>query len=193
VIGEAVMLEEIAREADSTEIDNKDPMVRKLEEAYQSGYEDARATCMKQMEKQVAEQVQAFASMIDDLTSQRQRLVTDSEEAVVRLSCQIARRIVGKAVEIDEQIILQIVKNAVSRLADKQKLIIRVNPTDLATLNNHEPELLAATTGSTSVEVKEDNRIKRGGCLIEGESGNVEAQIERQIEVVERALVEAVR
>jgi flagellar biosynthesis/type III secretory pathway protein FliH len=171
----------------------QDAMAQKMEQAYNAGYEAARSECLKEMESRVGQEVRAFISMVDDLVSQRQRLINDSEEAVVRLSCQIARRIIEKSVEINEEAIIDVVKNALRHLVDKQKLIIRVNPEDLEVINRYQSEWMTAAGASTNVKVNEDTRVKRGGCLIEGESGNVEAQIDRQIEVIERALVEAVR
>jgi flagellar biosynthesis/type III secretory pathway protein FliH len=88
--------------------------------------------------------------------------------------------------------ILEIVRDALGHLADKQKVTIRVNPADAEALRNHSSEWAEATGAGSTVEIAEDMRIKRGGCLIEGESGSVEAQLDRQIEMIEKALMEAV-
>lgn len=161
---------------------------RILEEGRQQGY----SSCRTEMEADVREKVRSFTSMVDDLLVQKKRLLTDSEEAVVKLSCEIARRIVGKMADIKEEMILKIVRNALGHLADKQKVTIRVNPADAATLRSHSGDWAEAAGAGSAVEIVEDMRIKRGGCLIEGESGSVEAQLDRQIEMIEKALVEAV-
>lgn len=175
------------------ESSDEDTEANRIEQAYSAGYEAARSECLKEMENKVGQKVRAFTAMVDDLVSQRQRLVNDSEEAVIRLSCRIAHRIIGEAVEVNSEAIVEVVKNALRHLTDKQKLIIRVNPLDADVIKKHEPEWMMAAGAGTAVKVQEDARIKRGGCLIEGESGNVEAQIDRQIEVVERGLMEATR
>ena len=141
---------------------------------------------------EVRETVKSFTSMVDDLMVQKKRLLADSEEVVVRLSCEIARRIVTKMAEMDEEMILEIVRNALGHLGDKQKVTIRVNPADAETLRSHGDELAEATGAGSTVEIAEDVRIKRGGCLIEGESGSVEAQLDRQVDMIEKALMEAV-
>jgi flagellar biosynthesis/type III secretory pathway protein FliH len=169
---------------DSAEEERK----RILEEGRQMGY----SSCRAEMEAEVREKVLSFTTMVDDLLVQKKRLLTDSEEAVVKLSCEIARRIIAETAEIKEEMILEIVRNALGHLADKQKVTIRVNPADAATLRNHSGEWAEATGAGSAVEIVEDMRIKRGGCLIEGESGSVEAQLDRQIEMIEKALVEAV-
>lgn len=162
--------------------------MRLLEEGRRQGYESCRA----EMEGEVREKVASFVSMLDDLMVQKKRLLTESEAAVVKLSCEIARRIVGQTAEINEEMILGVVHNALGHLVDKQKVTIRVNPADAKALRDKSDEWAEAAGAGSTVEIVEDVRIKRGGCLIEGESGSVEAQLDRQVEMIEKALVEAV-
>ena len=75
---------------------------------------------------------------------------------------------------------------------EKEKVVVRVHPNDLKTVREHRSEWLSMLEGTRSLEIVEDERISAGGCLVETEAGNVEAQIERQIKVLERALIETV-
>jgi flagellar biosynthesis/type III secretory pathway protein FliH len=164
-----------------------------IERAYQAGYEAGYSASKEAGRAEIDKQVGTFTSMLDDFVSQRKRLMTEAETAVIRLSCEIARRIVGDVIRVDETTIVEVVKKALSHLSDRQKVTIQINPDDLAILKKHEPEWLASCGGGGAVEIREDSRLKRGGCLIEGESGSVEAEIDRQIEVIEKALVETVK
>jgi flagellar assembly protein FliH len=164
-----------------------------VKQAYQAGYEAGYGACSEAGQAEVRLQIEAFTAMVDDLDAQRKRLIKESESAVVRLSCEIASKIIGKLAELDEKVVVDIVKGALNHLADKQKMVIRVNPGDLDVLRRYESEWLTAAGDTGSVEIREDSRMKRGGCLVEGESGSVEAQIDRQIQVIEKALVEAAR
>ena len=170
----------------------EDPAEEERKRLLEEGREQGYASCRAELDTVVREQVGHFTSMVDDLVVQRKRLVEDSEEAVLKLSCEIARRIVGKMAEVNEEMILEIVRNALGHLADRQKVTIRVNPADAAVLKAHGDEWAEAAGAGSTVEIAEDVRIKRGGCLIEGESGSVEAQIDRQVEMIEKALVEVV-
>jgi flagellar biosynthesis/type III secretory pathway protein FliH len=170
-----------------------DAEAERIQQAYKAGYDAGYAACKEAVLAEVTSTVKSFTSMVDDLGCQRQRLIKESEKAVVKISCEIAKRIVGKIAEIREEMVVEIVKNALNHLADKQKVTIMVNPKDYEVLKEHESEWLAAAGGTGAVRVKDDSRIKRGGCLIEGESGSVEAQLDRQVEVIGRALMEATR
>jgi len=170
----------------------EDEAAEKMQKAYEAGYEAGRTACSREMEAEVAARARNLAAMLDDVASQRSRLISESEDAVVRLACRIAGRIVDKVAEADRETVVRVAKAGLARLAGDQKVTVRVSPADLEIMREHEADWLQATRSGSSVEIKADERIKRGGCLIEGSSGYIEAETDRQIDVVERALVEAV-
>ncbi len=141
----------------------------------------------------VAEIVGRFTSMMDDFAAQQSDLVRSSEETVVRLAVAVARRILGDVVAADEEAVLETVRRALKQVVEKENVIIHVNPEDLRIVREHGSEWLGRLEGTRSLEIQEDERIGRGGCLVETESGNVEAQIEKQLKTLERALIEKVR
>ena len=154
---------------------------------------DLEAGAAESVRAQVDEVVARFSSMVDDFAAQRVDLLKMSEEVVVRLAVTVARRIVGDAIEINEEVVLETVRRALKHVQEKESLVIRVNPEDLKIVREHRSEWLSIVEGSGSLDVEEDERIRKGGCLVETEAGNVEARIDRQIQTLEKALVERVR
>lgn len=177
---------------DESGTDGKDSAEDERNRIFEEGRREGYSSCKTEMEAEVREKVKSFTSMVDDLLVQKKRLLMGSEEAVVKLSCDIARRIVARMAEMDDGMILEIVRNALGHLADRQKVTIRVNPADAEALRTRSDEWAEALGAGSTVEIAEDVRIKRGGCLIEGESGSVEAQLDRQVDMIEKALVEVV-
>ena len=141
----------------------------------------------------VKEIVERFTAMIDDFRAQQKELVRSSEETVVRIAALMARKIVGDAIRIDEEIVLETTRNALKQVVEKESVIIRVHPQDLKIVRDHGSEWLGLLEGSRSMEIVDDERVGRGGCLVETEAGNVEAQIEKQLKTLERVLVEKVQ
>jgi flagellar biosynthesis/type III secretory pathway protein FliH len=177
----------------SGESEGCDEEAVRLESAYKAGHDAGFNAAKDQMRQETEALVGRFTSMIDDLSSQRRALIKESETAVLKLVCEIVRKVIGKVVEIDNTAVRHVVSNALKQMDDQEKLIVRLNPDDLAALKQHEAAWAEDVERSGVVELKSDARIKRGGCLVDGESGSVEAQVERQIGVIERALSEAAR
>ena len=165
----------------------------RLASAYKAGYDAGFSAARDQITPEIDAQIGRFTSMIDDLASQRRTLIKESEAAVLRLACEIAGKVVGKVAETDETVVRHVVNSALKRMDDREKLVVRLNPDDLAVLRERQPAWAEGIERSGAAELRADTRIKRGGCLVDGESGSVEAQVERQIGVIERALSEAAR
>ena len=125
--------------------------------------------------------------------AQQRDLLLQSEETVVRIAVAVARKIVGDAIAVRDDAVLETVRNALKHVVEKESVSIHVNPEDLKIVREHGSEWLAALEATRSLEVQEDERIGRGGCLVETEAGNVEAQIDKQLKALERALVEEVK
>jgi flagellar assembly protein FliH len=187
---------DLAEVSDGVSRDEVSDEAVRIESAYKAGYDAGAKATGEQMKSQVDAQAERFTSMIDDLESQRRALVRESEAAVLRLACEIARRIIGAAAETGEtgeNAVREVVSNALKRIDETQNLVVRLNPDDLAALRKNQPDWVEQTIRSGAIELKGDARIKRGGCVVDGETGSVEAQVERQVEIVERALLEASR
>lgn len=156
-------------------------------------FEDRLAATVAAGERGTAEAVGRFTSMMDDFMAQRQDMIRSSEETAVRLAVAVARRILGETVAADEEAVLETVRRALKQVVEKENVVVHVNPDDLRIVREHGSEWLGLLEGTRSLEIHEDERVGRGGCLVETESGNVEAQIDKQLRTLERALIEKVR
>jgi flagellar assembly protein FliH len=142
--------------------------------------------------ERTAQAVGRLTSTVDDFMAQREELLKSSEGTVLKLAIALARKIIGDAVTIDETIVLDTVRRALRHVVEKETVIVRVNPEDLKIVREHRSEWISIVEGTRALEIEEDERIRRGGCLVETESGSVEAQIEKQIQTLGRALTEKV-
>ncbi|MEJ7709034.1 MAG: FliH/SctL family protein [Pyrinomonadaceae bacterium] len=69
-------------------------------------------------------------------------------------------------------------------------MIIRVNALDLAIVEEHRSQLDTANRFASLEIVGDSVGVKRGGCLISTENGSIDAQLETQLQGIERALLE---
>jgi flagellar assembly protein FliH len=171
-------------------------MEERWEEREQEHAEQLRRVQMEAEEaarERIEEAVSKFTSVVDDFLAQREDLLKSSEESIVRLAVAIARRIVGDGIAVNQEAVLETVRRALKQIVEKEHVVIRVNPADLKIVREHASEWLGIVEGTRALEIEEDERIRRGGCLVETESGNVEAQIDKQLQTLEKALVEGVR
>ena len=118
----------------------------------------------------------------------RETALAEVERDVLRLSVKLAEKIIGHEIERDSATIADIVSNALKHARRDEMLTIRVNSADLASIEEHR-ERLDPTGRARLFDILPDPRIARGGCLIESESGTINAQLDVQLRVLERALL----
>jgi flagellar assembly protein FliH len=155
------------------------------EQAYRSGFEDGKEIMREEQEMVI----QLFLSLIEELKKQREEYLKSVEKEMVRLSLEIASKVIQQKIEQDEKVILKNLKHALKHLLDKGRIIIRLNPADLEIVSKHSKEIKSAE-GLKELILEEDSKITRGGCLIHSELGHIDAQIETQLEMIGKALLE---
>lgn len=111
-----------------------------------------------------------------------------AESDMVKLAFQVARRIIGHAIEANPEIVRDIVGEALVSARGRQKISVRVNPEDFATVQANRDEYARQMEG-IPVYFEKDSTLERGDCVIDTESGRIDARLHTQLEVLEQALL----
>jgi type III secretion protein L len=119
---------------------------------------------------------------------QRDQALADVERDLLRLSVKIAEKIIGREIKNNREAIVDIVANALRQARRNEMITMRVNPADLPIIEAHRQRLDRAGR-EHFLDIVSDPRISAGGCVIESESGAIDAQLETQLRVLERALL----
>jgi len=114
---------------------------------------------------------------VDDATE-----LARGRERTIELALAIARRIVGRTVELEPSVLDQIYRRSLAELGELEPTRIRVFPADRA---RSDVERLAAELGCTVVD---DRSVGPGGCLIEAEGAEVDASMDVLLGVMRGAL-----
>ncbi|MBW2170284.1 MAG: hypothetical protein JRG69_13695, partial [Deltaproteobacteria bacterium] len=93
--------------------------------------------------------------------------------------------IVGYEVATNKEVILRVVKEALKKVVDHERIKIRISPSDLQVCKNAKFQFSDLIDNIESITFEEDDTILDGGCVIETDSGDIDARIEKQLQVVE--------
>lgn len=143
------------------------------EAAYQEGLESALAE---------------LNQILLEAHERRDAALSGAERDVLRLAVKLAEKIIGREIERDDAALADIVSTALRHARQQESLTVRVNPADLPRVQAHR-ELLDPSGRARFIDLVADPRVGHGGCVIEGESGTVDARLDTQLRVLERALL----
>jgi flagellar assembly protein FliH len=155
---------------------------RGLEQGLEEGRAAARA--------ETSDAVDAIVELVESVREERHRVVESAEPEVVRLAMAIAERVVHEQIAIDPNVVVESVRHALMRLAGGEVVTLRVNPADLETIREHR-DALASGSDVQHLRVVEDQRVDRGGVVVETEAGTIDAKISTQLREARRAIQSA--
>jgi flagellar biosynthesis/type III secretory pathway protein FliH len=156
---------------------------RLVAEGYAAGIIDGERKGMELAEARVKESLGLIEKLTTQLNAAAALAPSILEENIAAISVIVARQIVGREVTTTPEIVADLVRRALTEFPIEQAVRIRVHPLDLSLLT------LAGTgqgtqpiTGSREASWLADDRIGRGGCLIEGRDRIVDGRIDAALE-----------
>lgn len=133
-------------------------------------------------EKQIAEQMHNWQSLIERLHNPLDKLDNNVEYQLVRMATTLAEQITRSEVQTNPQIILQALKQAVEALpVSEQTLKILLHPDDLAFVQAaYSPEVCA----KRGWDLQGDPVLARGDCQIHTQTSSIDYSFSTRIEQV---------
>lgn len=110
-------------------------------------------------------------------------------EAELRvLGVRIAEKILGRELALQPAAVVDVVAEALRHAGEPRELVVRCATEDLEALERGKPRLVERCRAARAVRFVADDRVARGGCIIETELGVVDARLSTQLDAIERAL-----
>jgi len=122
--------------------------------------------------------LEAAASQLE---SQLAAMVEQLERRAIDLSLALAEKIVGAALELRPELVLGAVTGALRQAAERDHVVIEVNPDDLELVRAEVDELAGRLGGIHRLEVVAERRVGRGGCVVRTSEGEIDARIGEQL------------
>jgi flagellar assembly protein FliH len=103
------------------------------------------------------------------------------ERDAVELAVQLAEKIVAGALAVEPERVLDVVRGALRRLAERRRVTVLVHPDDLELVRSAAAGFAAELGGIEHCEVQAERRLSRGGAVVRTDEGQVDASIETQL------------
>lgn len=153
-------------------------------EAYEKGFSEG----MESRKKEIAQILNAMAEVTRETAELKKRLCAEAEEQMLHLVFSIAEKVIHTEVSTNKNIVLEVLREAVKNVVDRDGMKIRLNPHDLRFIMEIKPDFLQEINGLKNATFEEDASIKPGGVLLETLSGEVDARLEQQLKEIKTAL-----
>ncbi len=158
-----------------------------FESGFELGFEKGNFEGASQYEKLTKEAEDLFV----DLQEQYKNLLVKAEDEIVRLSIEIAKKVIGIELKTNPNLIVALTREALSRTLQQEGILVKVSKEDAQILSNHLELLGEGRTGDINIE--ESLILKQGECLIQTDYGIVDGSLEKKMGIIEEALLEELK
>ncbi len=131
--------------------------------------------------------------LINELQTSRIGILKASEEEMLRLVIAFARSVIKVEPMAQPEIILKNLDHAINKIADVDKIVMRINMKDKAMCQAHKDAFMSKLGSVAELKIIEDPTLTPGGIKIETGVGTIDATIESQASELEKALIERFR
>lgn len=201
--GTAYQLEDVSRKAERDLASAREKAEQIVEQARQeadeirrhaevTGYEAALAAARQTVSLEVEQRLNAVLPTLEHTAGR----VAEAAEVwhrrqqrqLIQLARMIAQRVVRRELRHDPQITLEWVREALELVSGGQRISIRLHPDDHALLQPQVAILTSQFGIGDRAEIVADDRVEAGGCLVQSEYGEIDQQLETQLNRIEDEL-----
>ena len=168
-------------------IDDRNMISRAQEEAIMIKEQASKEGFQKGLEE-AHEAVEELRESIEEFFEYKDELYDKVAGDILDIALKVAEKIIKKEVETDKTVLDCIVKDALKSLAkDENKIILKVNPTDVEYTKEIVPKLLSSGQFEAKIFVTGDKEIDEGSAIIETSNGIIDANIGTQLDLIKEA------
>lgn len=163
------------------------------EAARAAGHEAGFQAGLIEAQAQMSAGIAALTAAAEAVAAERERVAAAVEPAAVDLALAIAEQALGAAVAVKPEVVVDVVRGALRRLAERDRVTILVNPEDLELVRAASETLVAELGGIEHCDVQAERRVGRGGAVVRTVEGEVDATLATKLAAARTVLEDELR
>ncbi|MFP3904588.1 MAG: FliH/SctL family protein [Armatimonadota bacterium] len=156
-------------------------MQQQIDEAVEAEVRAVRQAQTEVFQKQARQLVEEFQQAAEDSLARLTRQVAAMVSAIVE-------KVVYRKTADDDEIVLDVMEEALGELTDATTLTVTVHPDEAETVDEHREILLQTVGNIAEIRIVKDNDMQRGGCLLDSDAGEVDARVPSRLAAIWKAI-----
>ncbi len=152
----------------------------KYAEGFSEGYAKAKSELENDYSRKLADQSERIAGVLNSFNDKVSSYDHQFEDLVIDISFNIASRIVNRELQKDSGIEI-VLKEALKRILGANNVLVKLEPGDYELIVSSNKKQGVFDEAFSKMKFESDERIEKGGCIVESELGNVDARVSSRI------------
>lgn len=159
-----------------------------LRQGYEEGLKQAEAEMEEKYSQAFQKEAQQLGDFMQALKDSYADAIKTAEGPLVKIALDIAEKVIKEEAEKNSEVILANIRDSLLRLTSKVHIVVRVNPGQFDLVAGHKQKLISVVEGIDDFSLVGDEKVGKGGCVIETPSGSVEARIAKQLKELKKVI-----
>lgn len=155
-------------------------------EAYERGRAEGRAEAEAALTREIDAARHALADSLREAARFQDEMARRNDVLLVEIALAAASRIVRERIDGGDPVAVRAIREGAQALPPSAKIRVRVHPEDAEAVASQ----LASDLETGRIELGADPSVRRGGCVLESDVGNVDATLEAAEDAVRSAVVD---
>ncbi|WP_187444933.1 flagellar assembly protein FliH [Rossellomorea vietnamensis] len=156
------------------------------EQAFQQGLDEGRQNGMQEYKNHISEAVDVVTNAKNDYYLH----IDKAERVILELGMQTAERVIGRKLEEDPEIFLDIVKRGIKEVRDLPEVQVHIHPSNYKLLSGNQEEIESIFPVLRKLLLYPDDELSQQECIIETGEGRVIVSVDSQLNEIKTKLVE---
>ena len=162
------------------------------QQAYEAGRKEGLDEGREQLQAEAQAETERALNLVAQSRVVKTRAIQQAEGDIVVLALAIAKKVIHREAAIDKEIVACQVRKALGILAEQAFVRIKAHPDDVAHLEQYQSTFVNRDGQSVPIRLEPDPSTRPGGCIVESDSLVIDADIDRQLEVIGEILIKDV-
>lgn len=161
-----------------------------FQQGFREGQQEAETRMCAEYEEALANERQKVRALLSSFEAQQKAYHQSLEQSTMKFGLAVAEIIIKREVSLDKELVLQQVREALKRIVGVERIKLRVNPQDESIVKESRTAVTEDFDSVREIVIEIDETIEPGGCILESDSGNVDARLSTQLKKIEESLFE---
>ncbi len=163
-----------------------------IDENTQKGHDEGYKTGYDEGFNEAERLISRLHVVVSEIVNKRTEIIEGTEYQVISLVMLIVKKVIKVITENQKTVIVNNVIEALKKVKNTRKIIIRVNLDDLEMASRNKAQFIELVEGLESIELVEDTTVDKGGCIIQTDFGEIDARISLQLKEIEDKILDLV-
>jgi len=186
------IIEDAKFEANKIINEAQDNSQKIIEENRKKGYDEGFEKGFNEGFEETKRLTEMLHKIISEIMNKRIEIIEGTEYQIISIVMLIVKKVIKVISEHQKTVIINNIIEALKKVKNTKKIIIRVNVDDLEVANQNMEKFINLVEGLKEIQFVEDSTVDKGGCIIETDFGEIDARISLQLKEIEDKILEFV-